>query len=80
MNRAPKETLQALPPMLVMTAGLDPLRDEGEAFVAKAQEAGASASLVRFDRTIHGFFGRMCSHGSSGIKHAAEWFDKTCSV
>ena len=78
MRSAPAEAMANLPPMLVMTAGLDPLRDEGEAFVAKAQDAGVQAELVRFPLTIHGFFGRTVTNGACGVRHAAQWFQRTC--
>jgi acetyl esterase len=64
--------------MLVMTAGLDPLRDEGEAFVHRAREAGALVDLVRYEHTIHGFFGRKVTSGAHGIAHAAKWFEQAC--
>jgi len=48
--------LSGLPPLLLATAGLDPLRDEGRAFAAKAALAGVDTIYREYDGTIHGCF------------------------
>ncbi len=47
--------LSTLPPAFVLTAGFDPLRDEGEAFARRLVEAGVSCRHVCYTDTIHAF-------------------------
>ncbi|MEG9194483.1 MAG: alpha/beta hydrolase [Archaeoglobales archaeon] len=44
-----------LPPALIATAEYDPLRDEGELYGALMRKQGSSATVVRYNGTIHGF-------------------------
>ncbi len=45
-----------LPPAFVLTAGFDPLRDEGRAYANRLIEAGVKTTYVNYPGTIHGFF------------------------
>lgn len=47
--------LSTLPPTLVLTAGFDPLRDEGLALAAAIEKAGPSVERLSFDGQMHGF-------------------------
>lgn len=47
--------LSNLPPALVMTAGFDPLRDEGAEYADRLTEAGVPVEYICYRNQIHGF-------------------------
>ena len=53
--RASVEQLRGLPPALIQVAENDILRDEGEAYGRKLDEAGVEVTTVRYDGMIHDF-------------------------
>ncbi|SDO73969.1 acetyl esterase [Nakamurella panacisegetis] len=48
------DDLSGLAPVHVMTAEFDPLRADGERFVARVREAGGEASIVNYPGAVHG--------------------------
>ena len=47
--------LSGLPPALVLTAGYDPLRDEGRQYADALSGAGSRVQYICFERNLHGF-------------------------
>jgi acetyl esterase len=66
-------SLAGLPPALVVTAGFDPLRDEGDAYAARLREAGVRVDHVCYGGMIHGFapMGRLIDSGNRAVSHIA---------
>lgn len=69
------EELAASPPALVVTAGFDPLVDEGDAYAARLMAAGVEVDAVRLDGQIHGFVGlwRVIPDGSEVLETMTRW-------
>lgn len=51
-----REDFAGLPPVHILTAEYDPLRDEGERLYSRLTEQGVTASCQRYLGVIHGFF------------------------
>ena len=58
------ENLSGLPPAVILTADHDVLRDEGEAYAARLQEANVPTDLQRYAGQMHGFFTLLMLPGS----------------
>ena len=58
-----------LPPALVLTAGFDPLRDEGRQYADALSAAGVPTQYVCFERQIHGFItmGRLIDEAHTAV-------------
>ena len=61
--------LSGLPPSLVITAGFDPLRDEGRQYADALSAAGSPAQYVCFERQLHGFItmGRVIDEANTAV-------------
>ena len=63
------ESHAGLPPAFVMTAGFDPLRDEGLMYADALSKAGVSSQYICFERQIHGFItmGRVMQEANTAV-------------
>jgi acetyl esterase len=50
-----RASLAGLPPALIVTTECDPLRDEGELYGHKLEQAGVPATVRRYESAAHGF-------------------------
>jgi acetyl esterase len=63
------DDLSRLPPAFVLTAGYDPLRDEGLMYSQRLAEAGNRGAHVCFERQIHGFItmGKVLDEANAAV-------------
>lgn len=77
LNNADISDLENLPPALIITAENDVLRDEGEEYARKLDEAGVDVISVRINNTHHDFMMLNALSESLPVKAA---FSLICSV
>lgn len=67
--------LTDMPKTFVLTAGFDPLRDEGRAYADALSMAGNAVQYVCFERQIHGFLGMggMVDEANTAVRLCADF-------
>jgi acetyl esterase len=59
------DSLEMMPPAVVVTAGNDPLADDGRLYAERLQSSGVQAEWLHYPEDIHGFF-TFPNHSKSG--------------
>jgi acetyl esterase len=76
------EDLAGLPPALLITAGFDPLLDEGNAYGDKLAASGVAVTRQHYTNQVHGFFNMtaVSSKARAAIAAAGDWLAKTLTA
>lgn len=69
------DDLKGLPPAYVLTAGADPLRDEGDEYARRLSEAGVTVTHVTYPGQFHGFItmGKLLSKAGEALRKMGDW-------
>lgn len=67
------DELSGLPPALIITADLDPFRDEGKLYAERLQQADVPVTYRCFEEAVHGFmnFGNAIESAADGFQYFA---------
>ncbi|MBR0871054.1 alpha/beta hydrolase [Bradyrhizobium tropiciagri] len=69
------KSLAGLPPAYVLTAGADPLRDEGDEYAKLLGDAGVAVTYRHFPGQFHGFFtmGKLLNQANVAVTEISGW-------
>ena len=72
------KSLAKLPPAFVMTAGFDPLRDEGKAYADRLAREGVKTEYRNYADMVHGFItmGRVLDTANTALADCAQVLKK----
>jgi acetyl esterase len=63
--------LSELPPATVVTAGFDPLRDDGAAYAQRLRDDGVTVHYHNYEGMIHGFCNMIADPVELDVAHEA---------
>lgn len=69
------DSLAGLPPAYVITAGADPLRDEGDEYAERLRKDGVEVTYKHFPGQFHGFvtMGKILTQASVALRDIGVW-------
>ena len=69
------KSLAGLPPAYVLTAGADPLRDEGDDYAERLRQAGVPVTYKHYPGQFHGFFtmGKLLQQANLAVGEIGAW-------
>ncbi|MFZ5712111.1 MAG: alpha/beta hydrolase [Bradyrhizobium sp.] len=69
------QSLARLPPAYVLTAGADPLRDEGDEYADRLRQAGVPVTTKHYPGQFHGFFtmGKLLAKANVAVGEIGAW-------